>query len=78
MAINPEILKVPMLDIQFMEDRNGKLQFLSFIAKRARGEMARYIVENKIKTSKDLKTCVVNGYTFRSELSDARKLVFVR
>src|SRR5687768_16206055 len=77
-AVQFDKLNVPVKDVQFMENRNGKLQFLSFIAKRSRGMMARFIVENKIKSSKELQRSDIYGYKFRSDLSDGRKLVFVR
>ena len=77
-AIQPEKLNVPIIDIHFLEDRNGKLQFLSYNAKRSRGWVARYIVDNKIKKSSDLKGYLDHGYSYREELSEAKKLVFVR
>ena len=78
LAIDPAKLKVPMVDVQFLEDRKGKLQFLSFNAKRSRGWMARYIVEEKIRNSGDLKGFDLQKYAYREDLSDASKMVFVR
>jgi hypothetical protein len=77
-AVDFDALGVPVIDVQFLEDRNGKLQFLSYNAKRSRGWMARYIVDRKVKKSKDLRGFDVQGYGFREDLSDDRKLVFVR
>ncbi|MBK9984388.1 MAG: peroxide stress protein YaaA [Saprospiraceae bacterium] len=77
-AIQTDKLSVPIIDIQFLEDRNGKLQFLSYNAKRSRGWMSRYIVDQKIKTSKDLRGFDLQGYSFREELSESKKMVFVR
>ena len=77
-AVNLARLKVPVMDIQFLEDRNGKLQFLSYNAKRSRGWMARYIVDQKINTASALKGFDVHGYSLREELSDIKKMVFVR
>lgn len=77
-AIKPALLKVPIIEIQFLEDRNGKLQFLSFNAKRSRGWMARYIVQKKIRNSKDLRGFDEQGYSFREDLSTKEKMVFVR
>ncbi len=71
-------LIVPVVDIQFLEDRDGKLKFLSYNAKRSRGWMARYIVDEKIKTVSALKGFNLHGYGFREDLSDTDKLVFVR
>jgi cytoplasmic iron level regulating protein YaaA (DUF328/UPF0246 family) len=77
-AIDQSKLKVPVIDIQFLEDRNGKLQFLSYNAKRSRGWLARYIVDNKIKKSSDLRGWMEHGYGYREDLSDKKKMVFVR
>ncbi len=77
-AVDPAILGVPVVDIQFLEDRNGKLQFLSYNAKRSRGWMARYIVNHKISKSSALKGFNEQGYSYRGELSDQKKMVFVR
>lgn len=77
-AISNSKLPVPVIEISFLEDRNGKLQFLSYNAKRSRGWMARYIVQHGIKRSKDLQSFTEEGYTFRGDLSTADKLVFVR
>ncbi len=77
-AVQLDKLSVPVIDISFLEDRNGKLQFLSYNAKRSRGWMARYIVDHKIKKSSELKGFDVQGYSYREELSDPKKMVFVR
>jgi hypothetical protein len=77
-AVQVADLKAPVIDIQFLEDRNGKLQFLSYNAKRSRGWMARYIVDHKIKKSSQLKGFDLQGYSYREELSDPKKMVFVR
>ena len=77
-SILEDKLKVPVIDIQFLEDRNGKLQFLSYNAKRSRGWMSRYIVDKKIMKSKDLCKFDLKGYGYREDLSDSKKMVFVR
>lgn len=77
-AIDTNKLTVPMIDIHFLEDRNGKLQFLSYNAKRSRGWLARYIVDNKVKKSSDLKGYLEHGYSYREDLSEPKKMVFVR
>ncbi len=78
LAVHPGTLPVPVIDIQFLEERHGKLQFLSYNAKRSRGWMARYIVDHRIRRSGDLNTYSDHGYQYRPELSDHKKMVFVR
>src|SRR5690606_14688576 len=64
-AVNFSALGVPVIDIQFLEDRQGKLRFLSYNAKRSRGWMARYIIDHKVKRSRDLRGFAEQGYGFR-------------
>lgn len=77
-AVKPGLLGVPVIDIHFLEERNGKLQFLSYNAKRSRGWVARYIIDNNIKKSSALKGYTEHDYTFSEALSTPQKFVFVR
>ncbi len=77
-SIQMDQISVPVIDIHFLEFRNDKLQFLSFNAKRSRGWMARYIVQHRLKKSSDLRGFDVQGYGYREDLSDGKKMVFVR
>ncbi len=72
-ALNAEVV-----DIDFKEWRNGKLKVISFNAKRARGGMARQIVENKIENIGDLKSCLIDGYKFDEKGSTENKLLFIK
>ena len=51
---------------------------IGFFAKKARGSMARFMIQNSIKDLKDLKSFNEDGYSFRSELSDTNNWVFTR
>lgn len=77
-AVHTEKLNVPVVDIHFLEDRNGQLKFLSYNAKRSRGWMARHIVDQNIKTVSALRGFNLHGYGYREDLSEANKMVFVR
>ena len=66
------------LDITFKEYKDGKLKFISFNAKKARGYMSRYICKNQIKTKEDLKGFDYERYSYSEELSTERNLAFVR
>ena len=48
----------------FKDYKNGKLKIISFFAKRARGEMANFIIKNKITNPDDLKLFNNDGYSF--------------
>jgi len=63
-VIQPKLLKVPVISPVFKDFKNGKLKIISFFAKKARGSMARYVLDNNIKTLDDLKGFDRDGYGF--------------
>ncbi|WP_179997831.1 peroxide stress protein YaaA [Acinetobacter sp. YH12239] len=62
----------------FLDQKNGKYKVISFYAKKARGLMARYIIENKPNTVDDLKSFNTDGYYFDAESSLKGELIFKR
>jgi cytoplasmic iron level regulating protein YaaA (DUF328/UPF0246 family) len=62
----------------FKDLRNGKYRVISFFAKKARGQMARYIIEKEINDVPALKKFRVGGYRYNAAESSARELVFSR
>ena len=77
-AIDVKTLKVPIITPEFKDYKNDKLKIISFFAKKARGLMVRYIVDNKVETIEDLKKFNYEGYAFDASLSTATNLVFTR
>ena len=55
---------------RFKDFKNGKLKTIMMYAKRARGAMARCIIQNNIQHLADLKTLDIDGYIYSEELSD--------
>lgn len=66
------------IDIDFKVHKDGKLKTLATLAKMARGQMVKYIVENKINNPEDLKNFKFNNYKFSHNLSTSRKFVFIK
>jgi len=62
----------------FMEYKDGKAKIVSFYAKKARGAMARYIIQNRLTQIDDLKGFNSGGYSYQPDQSDAQKWVFTR
>ncbi|MBT4531064.1 MAG: peroxide stress protein YaaA, partial [Phycisphaerae bacterium] len=62
----------------FMEDKDSSPKIISFFAKKARGAMARYMVQNQISDLDGLKAFDSGGYVFKPKLSNDSKIVFVR
>ena len=63
---------------QFKDWASGKYRVLSFFAKKARGEMAAFIIKKKLKKAEQLKSFDIDGYRFDEEESSSNKLVFKR
>ena len=77
-AVDVKKLKVPVITPEFKDYKDGKLKTISFFAKKARGLMVRYIIDNNCETIDDLKNFNCEGYAFDQNLSLANTLVFTR
>lgn len=62
----------------FVEEANGKLVTKGTYAKMARGEMVRFMAEENINDTEEIKGFDRLGYVFRKDLSDNLKFVFER
>lgn len=71
-------LKTKIFTPIFKDFKNGELKTIAIYAKKARGMMLRYIVENEIKNVKDLRGFNMENYAFDSKLSTETELVFTR
>lgn len=71
-------LKVPTITPVFKDYKNGQYKMVSFFAKKARGWMSRFILENRLTNPDELKAFDTSGYYFNSELSMGNELVFTR
>jgi len=77
-AIQPQGLAGPFVTCHFKEIRDGAPRTIGFIAKKARGTMARYMVRNRVADEDGLKEFGEDGYAFEPGLSSDEDLVFVR
>ena len=77
-VVKPKLLKVPVITPVFKDYKDGKLKIISFFAKKARGLMVRYIIDNNIENIENLKGFNYEGYAFDSNLSSENELVFTR
>ncbi|PCJ08795.1 MAG: hypothetical protein COB16_06865 [Rhodobacteraceae bacterium] len=77
-AVAPKALKLKLITPVFMEDKDGTPKIVSFFAKRARGAMARYIIQNRLSDPDGLKDFDSGGYAYRAKLSTPDKPVFLR
>ena len=78
-AIDGKKLKVPVISPVFKDFKNGELKIISFFAKKARGSMARFAIDNNVKTLEDLKAFDYDGYGFSETHSEKEnEPVFIR
>ena len=77
-SIDTKLLNAEIITPVFKDWSNGKYRIISFFAKKARGQMAAYIIKNRLKTPELLTGFDVDGYRFDQEESSDSKLVFKR
>ncbi|MBL1436235.1 MAG: peroxide stress protein YaaA [Rhodobacteraceae bacterium] len=77
-AVKPEALAPKVTTPVFMELKDGKAKIVSFFAKKARGMMARYVVQNRIESPEGIKNFDQGGYCFQPADSTTTRLVFTR
>ncbi len=79
-AVRPKRLAGPRVDVVFEDwkDDARTPNVISFLAKRARGEMARWMIQRRVGRVDELRAFDVGGYVFQPERSDDARLVFGR
>ncbi len=77
-AADRKVLTLRVITPSFMELKDDKPRIVSFFAKRARGAMARYIIENRLTGADEIKGFNSGGYRFDTDLSEGDKWVFLR
>ena len=66
------------MDIDFKVHKDGKLKTMATWAKMARGQMVKYIIENRIDNPEDLKHFYYDGFKYDESLSNNKKFVFIK
>jgi cytoplasmic iron level regulating protein YaaA (DUF328/UPF0246 family) len=77
-AVDREALKLPVISCRFLEEKDGEARILSFFAKRARGLMARFAIDNRIDRAADLRAFDRDGYRFVAGQSSDTEFTFAR
>ncbi len=77
-VIKPKLLKVPVITPIFKDYKNGNLKIIAFFAKKARGMMVRYIIDNNIDKAEDLIGFNYGNYAYDANLSTKQELIFTR
>ena len=77
-AVDKKALKARVVTCHFKEVKDGDARVLSFYAKKARGMMARFVIEGRIDRPEGLKDFAVENYKFDPSASKLNSLVFTR
>jgi cytoplasmic iron level regulating protein YaaA (DUF328/UPF0246 family) len=77
-SVKTKDLNATIITPQFKDEKNGKYKIISFYAKKARGLMARYIIQNKITSVDELRGFDLSGYAYSAEESTDTDLIFKR
>ena len=77
-VIDLKSLKYKVVTPVFKEEKNGKFKPIHVYLKKARGLMARFIIQNRIEEPEDIKAFDPEGYYFNESLSKGSEWVFTR
>jgi len=77
-VVNKKQFAGKIIDVDFLEEENKVLKNISFFSKKARGLMARYIVDNEISKPEDIQYFDIERYKFNKKMSSESKYIFTR
>ncbi|WP_338883341.1 peroxide stress protein YaaA [Xenorhabdus sp. TH1] len=77
-SVNSKKLAARIIKPVFLDEKNGKYKVISFYAKKARGLMSRFIIQNQLTEPAQLVAFNLEGYAFDESLSKGDELVFKR
>jgi len=77
-VVRPKVLKAEIITPAFKELKNGDYKMIGVYAKKARGLLSRYIIQNQLSDIEDIKSFDVDGYKFNKNVSEGNNWVFTR
>lgn len=77
-SVKTEQLRATIVKPVFLDYKNGKYKVISFYAKKARGLMCRYLIQQRIDRVEGIKDFTLGGYYFDSKQSSESEFVFKR
>ncbi len=77
-AVHTDKLKLPLYHVNFLEKRDDKYKFISFTAKKARGWMCRYLIDQRATDPEVIKDFKTEGFRFNKSMSSEKEWVFTR
>jgi len=77
-VVKPKVLNGEIITPAFKELKNGEYKMIGIYAKKARGLLSRYIIQNQLSDIEDIKSFDVDGYKFNKKVSEGNNWVFTR
>ncbi len=77
-AVDRAALDLRVITPVFMEEKAGTPKVVSFYAKKARGAMARFVIQHRLTDPAALKDFDTGGYRYNAEMSEGDSMVFLR
>jgi cytoplasmic iron level regulating protein YaaA (DUF328/UPF0246 family) len=77
-SVDLKALSVPVITPKFLEFKDGKEKMVSFYAKKARGAMARFVIQNRLIDKQQVSEFDLGGYVYQPNQSSVESPVFLR
>ena len=77
-SVKPKELNAEIIVPEFKEYKNGDYKMIGIFAKKARGLLSRFIIQNQLSDPQDIKSFCDEGYDYNKKLSKGNKWVFTR
>ncbi len=77
-AVKPKLLDGEIITPEFKDWKNGQYKMMGVYAKKARGQLSRFVIQNQLTDPEAMKDFAVDGYGFNEEMSSGNKWVFTR
>lgn len=77
-SVKPKLLDAEIITPAFKDFKNGEYKMMGVYAKKARGMLSRYIIQNKLTDIEDIKGFDLDGYNFNNKLTEGNTWVFTR
>ncbi len=77
-AVHADLLDGEIITPEFKDWKGGQYKVIGVYAKKARGKLCRFIIQNKLAEPESLKLFSVDGYQFNPEQSSDNRIVFTR
>jgi len=77
-SVKPKLLNAEVITPAFKDFKNGEYKMMGVYAKKARGMLSRYIIDNKLTDIEDIKSFDLDDYSFNKQLTSVNTWVFTR